>query len=85
MTRTGEKFISTPAMVREVARRAIQRASDEEKGSFWELVTAKVFTAFMFEGVVHHLGEKLSPEWNAPRERGVTKNRGGRWRESRWT
>jgi hypothetical protein len=72
MTRTGEKFISTPAMAREVARRAIQRASYEERGSFWELVTAKVFTAFMFEGVIHHLGEKLEPQWNSPRERGVS-------------
>ena len=71
MNRTGERFVSTPAAAREVARRAIQRASDEEKGSFWELVTARVFTAFMFEGVVHHIGGKLSPTWDAQRERGA--------------
>jgi hypothetical protein len=33
-------------------------------GQYYALITAKVFTAFMFEGVIHHLGEKLCSTWN---------------------
>ena len=59
MYRKGEKSVSTPACAREVARRAILSAEAEPVGSYWPLISAKVFTAFMFEGVIHHLGVTL--------------------------
>jgi hypothetical protein len=43
---------------------ALESATQIEKGSYYALITAKVFTIFMFEGVIHHLGETLSPSWS---------------------
>jgi len=69
IARTGEKHLSTPAAARAAARWAITTAAIEPNGSFYALLTARVFTAFMFEGVVHHLGETLCPVWGKPRPR----------------
>ena len=42
----------------------MKSAANIPNGSYYALITAKVFTAFMFEGVVNHLGEKLCSTWN---------------------
>ena len=71
--RTTKKWLSTPAVARHTARWAIESAASNPAGSYYALITAKVFTAFMFEGVVDHLGEILCSTWNNPRPR--TNNR----------
>jgi hypothetical protein len=64
--RTIEKNLSTPAVARQTARWAMRSASNNPNGSYYALITAKVFTAFMFEGVVDHLGEILCSTWSEP-------------------
>lgn len=49
MYRSGEKTLSTPAAARQIAFRAIQSAAKEPNGSLWSLITARFFTAFMFD------------------------------------
>jgi hypothetical protein len=65
--RTIDKRLSTPAVARQTARWAIRSVAQNPIGSYHALITAKVFTAFMFEGVINHLGERLCPTWNDPR------------------
>ena len=69
--RTVDKTLSTPAVARKTAWWAIESAAGNPTGSYYALVTAKTFTAFMFEGVINHLGETLCPTWNELRSREV--------------
>ena len=66
IARTGDRYISTPAVARQAVGWALKSAADTPNGSYFALIAAKVFTAFMFEGIIHHLGEKLCPNWNDP-------------------
>jgi hypothetical protein len=67
--RTVEKTLSTPAVARNTVRWAMRSAASVQTGSYYALITARVFTAFMFEGVVDHLGEKLCSTWKQPNQR----------------
>ena len=69
--RTIDKTLSTPAVARKTASWAIESAAGKPTGSYYALITGKVFTAFLFEGVVNHLGETLCPTWNEFRSREV--------------
>src|SRR5579872_3095941 len=71
IARTTSKTLSTPAVARSTARWAIDSSARNPTGSYYALVTANVFTAFMFEGVINHLGEKLCSTWNELRIREV--------------
>src|ERR1700682_2106861 len=64
--RTIEKTLSTPAVARNTVQWAMKSAASIPIGSYYALITAKIFTAFMFEGVVDHLGEILSSTWKQP-------------------
>jgi hypothetical protein len=65
LKRTIEKTVSTPAYARITARWALRVAAATPSGSYYPLITAKVFTAFMFEGAIDYLGGTLCPNWNA--------------------
>jgi hypothetical protein len=62
--RPREETFSDISTSRLTAGWAIRQAAKKEIGSYYALVTARVFTAFMFEGVIHRLGETLCHTWN---------------------
>jgi hypothetical protein len=69
--RTIDKTLSTSAVACKTAHWAIESAAENPNGSYYALITARVFTAFIFEGVINHLGETLCPTWNELRSREV--------------
>ena len=73
LNRTIEKTLRTPAVARNVVQWAMKSVATTPNGSYYALITAKVFTAFMFEGTVDRLGETLCPTWN---QLGPRQNRG---------
>jgi hypothetical protein len=64
--RITDKRVSTPAFARNVVGWAIKSApsASSPAESDYALITAKVFTAFMVEGTVDHVGERLCSTWN---------------------
>lgn len=64
LNRTIEKTLGSPAVARNVVQWATKSAATISNGSYYALITAKVFTAFMFEGTVDRLGEILCSTWN---------------------
>jgi hypothetical protein len=69
LKRTIEKTVNTPAYARITARWALRSAATTPTGSYYPLITAKIFTAFMFEGAIDYLGETLCPTWNTSSSR----------------
>lgn len=67
--RVIDKRLSTPAFARNTVAWAIKSAAASPVGSHYVLITAKVFTAFMFEGVVDRVVERLCSIWNSPPEK----------------
>jgi len=55
--RVIDKRLSTPAFARNTVAWAIKSAAASPVGSHYVLITAKVFTAFMFEGVVDRVAK----------------------------
>jgi len=66
---TYDSRIVTAAVARRIARREVEAAVETPIGSSDKLIIARVFTTFMFEGTIHHLGETLCPTWNDQRQR----------------
>lgn len=58
--------LSTPALCRQVAAWALESA-DVSRSRRYALISARMFTTFMVEGTIHHLGEKLCATWNQKR------------------
>lgn len=61
--RQTESIIKTPTYAKQVARWAIEFAEGQGFGEVYAKITAKLFTAFMFEGVIHTVGEALISDW----------------------
>ena len=64
IARTIDKTISTPAVARNGSSWALRSAASVSNGSDYAAITEKIFTAFMFGGVVHHFGETLCSSAN---------------------
>ncbi len=60
---TIRKRLNTPAVARRIALNEIAVAASSKDGEL-ALVVGRVFTAFMFEGVIGELGAVLCPTWN---------------------
>lgn len=45
------------------ARQALKRAQEEQRGSFYFNMMAGVFSAFMVEAFLNHLGQRRVPDW----------------------
>jgi len=65
--RTIDKRLSTPAVALYISRLALEHAKLRTEGSLYPLITARVFTAFAVEGVIHHLGQTLCTTWDKAR------------------
>jgi hypothetical protein len=64
MSLTRDQVISVPAQARYTVQWALKSAAATSIGGYYAVLTAKVFTAFMFEGVIHHLGQILCSTWD---------------------
>jgi hypothetical protein len=69
--RVTDKRVSAPALARNVASWAIKSAVSSPANKY-ALITAKVFTAFMVEGTVDLVGERLCSTWKSLPENGRT-------------
>lgn len=66
--RTTNKELYTPAIARKTAMWAIKSAETTVENSDYALITARVFTAFMVEGVIQHIGAQTYRDWKKDRK-----------------
>lgn len=62
--RRGTIETNNPIYAKKVAYHALEQARTTESGQTLNLITTKVFLAFMMEGIVDHLGRTLDREWD---------------------
>lgn len=67
LDRTTEITLVTAGVALRTARWAVQSAIANPESCEYALITSKVFSAFMFDGVVECLGEKLCSTWKESR------------------
>ena len=70
---TSEVTLSTPCHVRSIVKWQLTMAK-KERESFYPLITARVFTAMMFEGVISYIGEIVISDWEDEPETGRPKS-----------
>lgn len=70
---TSNVTLSTPCHVKNIIRWSLKIA-DQEQEAFYPLITARIFTAMMFEGVISFIGETVIPDWNISPENGRAKS-----------
>jgi hypothetical protein len=59
----AEKTVYTVGYLRSVSWHALEDAKESERGSYFNLMTSLVFSAFTLEAYLNHLGAKIIPFW----------------------
>lgn len=60
---SAEREVITFAYLYKTAESALEHAKEIPKGSFYQVMSSLVFSAFALEAYLNHLGEKVLPFW----------------------
>lgn len=64
-----ERQVNTYAEMRHASRVILEKAEQDPEGSFYQVMASLIFTAFMMEAYLNHIGQLIFKCWNDLEER----------------
>jgi hypothetical protein len=63
-TVSKERQVNTYAVMRHASRVILENAEKDPEGSFYQVMASLIFTAFMMEAYLNHIGQRIFKCWN---------------------